>query len=256
MKVCMLGNSHAACVNAVQKYEECLEGVEFRIFTSPGQRGPFLRLLPDGTFKASPKNLRTTVGEFLNVDDFDVLYICAMSFGAPLGKQILEKRHILGDCQVEDWPNPGGISAMSRTDFRQILYERLVNTGVPGFLRKLSRRGYAGRLIAQLPPPPSERFLHNKDWILRQRWGTDTRSAFEDYLDIAYGVVRDLLTAHGMPITLLPCPPDAINRSLMRAAYSHKDWVHGNREYGRLTLRALASELGVKTKLIPQVEAA
>ena len=251
MKLCVVGNSHAAALKGALDADGGGASVDLSFYVMPGGAGPNLRidgkrLLPaplnkDKVFSTVPG--AGTHG--LDLSLFDVVVVCAV--GLPAHRNG-DAAHILNRLAL------GSLIQNASVD-RQIVSEAVMASEMENVLRasanqqtiQLIRSVFSGRIIVQVCPLPTRAISAYK--VTSER-GSDLATQYGDnvwtFLGWYYRTQISLITTCAGPLDahVLAPQPAFIEAGQTPSKFGTPDPWHMNTAYGRLVLKQVCAALG------------
>lgn len=243
LKLCVVGNSHAAALKSALAVEPAAAGVHVDFFVMPGGTGPHLQAEGSRLFAAPGKRdkLFSTIPaaavDGLDLAGFDAVLVSAVGLpshrnGAP--------GHILNRFALGSWVEDGGAGC-------QPVSEDVMTRAIDGALRaspgfeaiRLMRSVFAGQIILQVCPLPTRAIAA---YQVASEKGSNLAAQYGDrvwaFLSWYYRRQIDLVRAHADTVDAHVLPPDEsfVEAGFTPSKYKTPDPWHMNTGYGRLVL--------------------
>ena len=252
MKICVVGNSHAAALKSALAVDDSAAAASFDFFVMPGGSGPHVhaeggRLLP-APFKKDKvfSTIQGAAVEGLDLGKFDTVMICAA--GLPSHRNG-DAEHILNQMAL-------GSLVQDRKTNRQIVSEDVMTTAMENVLHDspnlqaigLIRSVFSGRILIQVCPLPTRalgayRPESEKGSNLALQYGDRVRS----FLSWYYRRQIDIISAFANSVgaCVISSDDSFVSAGFTPNKYGTPDPWHMNTAYGRLTLKQALTELGL-----------
>lgn len=248
MRVLVAGNSQAGCLRlalagGLAAPDPALD-LEFLVV--PGGTGPYLAV-EDGRLAVTLKNERFPAYRFppdapdRPLADYDAVLVSALGY---VDGGFAYENPVTAQGQLAEY-GPKRMEPrrplLSKSCYTEIVEHGLRSQRGFTFLRGL-RAAFAGPVLVQPFPYPSDALAEREDWSLRQ--------SHEDFLGAHRFLCRardDRLAAlcRALDVELLPCPDPAWQESCFtpRALMRDADCIHAEGAYGALVLRQVSQAL-------------
>lgn len=250
MRICVVGNSHAAALKSALAVDDSAAGAHIDFFVMPGGSGPHLHAEGNRLFSApamKDKVLSTlpgAVADGLDLGAFDAVLISAA--GLPSHRNG-DPSHILNQLAL-------GSLVHDRNADLQLVSESVMTRAMESALHasanleaiRLVRSVFPGRILIQLSPLPTRAIAAYK--VTGER-GSNLAARYGDrvwsFLSWYYRRQIDIISAFAEAARASAIPPDEtfIEAGFTPSRYGSPDPWHMNTAYGRLILQQALAEL-------------
>ena len=252
MRICVVGNSHAAALKSAIAVEDSAAGVRLDFFVMPGGSGPHLhaegaRLFPtplrkDKVFSSIPG----AAVDGLDLAEFDAVMICAA--GLPSHRNG-KPEHFLNQLALGSLVHEPPANC-------QVVSEGVMARAMEGVLHaspnlqaiRQIRSVFPRRIIIQVSPLPTRalaayKVASEKGSNLASQYGDRVWSFLSWYYRTQIGIITAFADSLGACVIL---PDDSfVEAGYTPNKYGTPDPWHMNTAYGRLTLKQALAELGL-----------
>ena len=252
MKICVIGNSHAAALKSALAVDDSAAGVGIDFFVMPGGSGPHVhaeggRLLPapfakDKVFSTIPG----AVEDGLDLGPFGAVMICASGLASHRNG---DPNHILNQLALASL-------VQDLNSNRQIVSEGVMATAMENVLHaspnihatRLIRSVFPGRMLIQGCPLPTRALVGYRP---ESEKGSNLALQYGDrvwlFLSWYYRQQIRLIRAFADTLDAYVMSPDDgfVDAGFTPTKYGTPDPWHMNTAYGRLTLKQALTELGL-----------
>lgn len=250
MKLCVVGNSHAAALKSALAVDAAAVGVHADFFAMPGGSGPHLhardgRLFPSSVMR---EKLFTTVAhaaeEGLDLGAFDAVMICAA--GLPSHRNS-DANHVLNRLALAALAHDAVGDRQPVSEAVMLRTMETVLHASPNFEAiRLVRSVYSGPIIVQVCPMPTRAIAAYK---VEGERGSNLAAQYGDrvwsFLSWYYREQSRLISAFAqlLDARTIPLEETFLGTGFTPGKYGTPDPWHMNTAYGRLVLKGALAAL-------------
>jgi hypothetical protein len=253
MKVCIIGNSHAAALK--QASDAANEPFDHPLwfYTLPGGAEPQVSISAGVLHPVNPGKLSTTVTgaetDGLRLADFDAVVVSACGWFAARTSFINMDRqhHPLGIVTQEEWGAdetlPETVQTVSRNVFQAVV-DAYVRSHASVKLATLLGQHYDGLVLLQTWPAPGETVIKDNSWYLNTWYGSGAVRVWRTFIEAQFLALDAVVTEMGPRFMHLGYPlAETRSAGFMDARWCSNDPWHANEHYGAMILTQINNHL-------------
>jgi hypothetical protein len=256
MRVCIIGNSHAAALKSALGSGSTIGSCDFDFYLIAGGYEPQLtwtggRLRPLAAERVPQTTVARAAEEGLDLAPFDAVVVSACGLFAARNQNVVfdPACHPLSSVCVAGWLGdeahawPTGTQFVSAAVFDEIVASCLEQHASIRLARLLAQV-FPGRVILQPWPAPNRTLRDNSSWFLNVGYGLTGGRVWCDFMSAQYRALTAVAAELGSSCTLLPYPlAESLRDGFIDGELCSPDPWHGNEKYGALVLDQICEAL-------------